>query len=665
VVQFIERMGANLEYPGKLTRKELSDFVPQTYNDDCALCDVFRSLAYCKFQDESGGTGINTSASKQPHRFILSLWYEGDMSCFEIKDDWRDPCPSGCRLPDAYLFPLQGTSSQEQIDGCGHGIEVDGTSANLIRAKQWLAACCDSHKSNLSRCTPQSISDTMAPMLRVIDCRTRVIRALSPTEPYICLSYVWGGVAGYNSKNNSLLPTDLPKTIEDAIHVANFLEIPQLWVDQYCIDQHDAPSRDATIQRMNEVYSSASLTIVAASSNNAHTGLPGIRGTIRRQRPLINTRYHRFITCRNPQKQLEATSWSSRGWTYQEGLLSRRRLVFLDEQIFFQCDAKLYMECLDYGIALRQHDLGFAFAFRCFPALSHPRATKSEICVRLREYYPRRLSYPTDSLAAFEGIINAYPNGRHCRLYHHPKHFYGITLEFAPSNSPISFITSFLVGLSWSMKTSAPFHHPDKADLDSVAHLPSWTWAWPKAVHPYMPNNLKPMLYTSFETCRVDRIELIVTHKSLGEMKLEDIAEIAFPTDYKAFLPMIDITTHAFHVQLDDKPILVEDSPRRAPLARLSLDEETIFEERKIVILWIGLNVRFRTSRFGSTTQTAIFLLCVANQGQINYRRIGLWEVIIPSSEPISFTGIKDATLASPPPGFSVEYWGWEKVRLV
>jgi hypothetical protein len=36
---------------------------------------------------------------------------------------------------------------------------------------------------------------------------------------------------------------DVPKTIEDAMFVANKLGIPQLWVDQYCINQPAQPRR--------------------------------------------------------------------------------------------------------------------------------------------------------------------------------------------------------------------------------------------------------------------------------------------------------------------------------------------------------------------------------------------------------------------------------------
>jgi hypothetical protein len=33
-----------------------------------------------------------------------------------------------------------------------------------------------------------------------------------------------------------------------------------------------------------------------------------------------------------------SASWFERGWTYQEGVLSRRRLMFTENQVCFQCE---------------------------------------------------------------------------------------------------------------------------------------------------------------------------------------------------------------------------------------------------------------------------------------------------------------------------------------
>ncbi|KAK0724499.1 hypothetical protein B0H67DRAFT_107151 [Lasiosphaeris hirsuta] len=42
---------------------------------------------------------------------------------------------------------------------------------------------------------------------------------------------------------------------------------------------------------------------------------------------------------RDPHKSIRGSRWSTRGWTFQEAVLSRRRLVFTAELVYFECSA--------------------------------------------------------------------------------------------------------------------------------------------------------------------------------------------------------------------------------------------------------------------------------------------------------------------------------------
>jgi hypothetical protein len=42
-------------------------------------------------------------------------------------------------------------------------------------------------------------------------------------------------------------------------------------------------------------------------------------------------------TLQDPRAQILSVEWSSRGWTYQEGVLSNRKLVFTDHQVYWEC----------------------------------------------------------------------------------------------------------------------------------------------------------------------------------------------------------------------------------------------------------------------------------------------------------------------------------------
>jgi hypothetical protein len=65
-----------------------------------------------------------------------------------------------------------------------------------------------------------------------------------------------------NSGQNSELPVDLPKVVEDAMTVALGLQFRNLWVDRYCIPQDNHAVKTSQIEKMDEIYKSAEVTIL-------------------------------------------------------------------------------------------------------------------------------------------------------------------------------------------------------------------------------------------------------------------------------------------------------------------------------------------------------------------------------------------------------------------
>jgi len=69
----------------------------------------------------------------------------------------------------------------------------------------------------------------------------------------------------------------LPQTIEDALELASMLDLEYVWVDALCIIQDDPEDQGYQIGKMATIYSSAFLTIIAASGSHSDAGLPGLR----------------------------------------------------------------------------------------------------------------------------------------------------------------------------------------------------------------------------------------------------------------------------------------------------------------------------------------------------------------------------------------------------
>jgi hypothetical protein len=86
-----------------------------------------------------------------------------------------------------------------------------------------------------------------------------------------------------------------------------------LWVDRYCIDQDDVQTKHVIIQRMDEVYKNASVTIINAAGTGPDSGLPGV--SIIPRRPLWIDKYNGMSVAKIPNVKQEVSEsvWSTRG----------------------------------------------------------------------------------------------------------------------------------------------------------------------------------------------------------------------------------------------------------------------------------------------------------------------------------------------------------------
>jgi Heterokaryon incompatibility protein (HET) len=90
---------------------------------------------------------------------------------------------------------------------------------------------------------------------------------------------------------------------------------------------------------MATIHEEADFTIVAAAGSGASYGLPGVRSTPRKPQPKFKLESGSVLvsTLRDPSREILELEWYTRGWTYQEGILSNRRLVFTDHQVYWEC----------------------------------------------------------------------------------------------------------------------------------------------------------------------------------------------------------------------------------------------------------------------------------------------------------------------------------------
>ncbi|RBR20145.1 uncharacterized protein FIESC28_05424 [Fusarium coffeatum] len=231
--------------------------------------------------------------------------------------------------------------------------------------EHWLSTC---HNSHGESCGLEETA--VIQCLQVINVHTQQVENAGKGARYVALSYMWGqqkqtGPPAPLSTSQTMLAErrgsspgsldtgshEFPPTIRDAMVVTKKMGFHYLWVDRYCIPQDESKSKekDDHIKQMDKIYRKAELTIVAAAGQGPEYGLPGVGSTPRIPQPSVQIGKHTLIsTMTTPRFMIYSSPWYSRGWTYQEGICSRRRLLFTDEQVFFECQQMSCRETVDY-----------------------------------------------------------------------------------------------------------------------------------------------------------------------------------------------------------------------------------------------------------------------------------------------------------------------------
>ena len=231
--------------------------------------------------------------------------------------------------------------------------------------KKWLRHC-DEHK-----CLPDN-SDyrkELPERFRVIDLQENCIVHPPESAEYCALSYVWGSINHFfmneDTKNDLMSKggidrVKLPRTIFDAMELCRSIGCRYLWVDSLCIVQDSEEDRRSQIGLMADIYSQSYLTIIAATGDDANSGLSPYGG-LGRQPVIQSLAVHMpelgsFVGTMSPQRAAQDilnSTWASRGWTLQEQSLSRRVLFFTGTHAFFRCEHSLWSE--DFGLGIANH----------------------------------------------------------------------------------------------------------------------------------------------------------------------------------------------------------------------------------------------------------------------------------------------------------------------
>ncbi|RSM04068.1 hypothetical protein CEP52_007049 [Fusarium oligoseptatum] len=375
-----------------------------------------------------------------------------------------------------------------------------GGDSTMSMAKSWITRC---RKRHSMRCNPRKLAPV--PHFRLIECNTRrIIRveesATADPPKYVALSYVWGQPPRqpqpHQPQDNPVekVSSTVEAVIEDAIRVALALGYEYLWVDRYCVVQTGNEAiKMEQLRHMHTVYANAEVTLVAAAGTGPSAGLPGAPGDSQRfQQPSAIVSGHALV-CIPPDPThhiRSASAWATRGWTFQEGLLARRRLFFSDYEVSYECRDMLCREALRLprsmeramsGRVPRLMDPQWMYKPYKLPGMRSDDDGTSLFDL-LAAYSVRKLSLPSDALNAMLGIFQQLGE-KECRPIYHTC---GVPILYQSDQSATAWIypptpDGFIKGLCWRLQ------QPARRRLE----FPSWSWAgWygvVKSMREFMP----------------------------------------------------------------------------------------------------------------------------------------------------------------------------------
>lgn len=388
-------------------------------------------------------------------------------------------------------FMVPGRGSQEDVAPYARQLKMK---ADLAVVREWVCYCEERHTHH--DCNPEGLLSLNG--FHVIDCERRSVIVCPPGTSYVTLSYVWGlePVLDFDD-GSTILPETLPMLIEDAMQVTLNLGYQFLWVDRYCIPQENGVVKHQLIRNMNRIYSESSLTIIASASERPSDGLIGVSAS-RTELPhsLWMDDLHLSQLTTNLANEIESSRWNTRGWTYQEGFLSSKRLLFTKGQCYFQCGEMWCTEGLSvtlstFATLIRPDCTKLA---RVFPWGSHRstsmllsadcgpdriRRYKDYFVDRVREYMRRELTHDSDAFNAFAGVLSYLECYAQEFLV---GNIYGLPIWSRTSPCPGQEDARgiLLRGLAWSI----PFLQDDRGPITLSAtalverreEIPSWTW---------------------------------------------------------------------------------------------------------------------------------------------------------------------------------------------
>ncbi|KAL8327967.1 hypothetical protein RB597_004008 [Gaeumannomyces tritici] len=341
---------------------------------------------------------------------------------------------------------------------------------NFDIARSWITNCIENHENCPGLRTYELPTRLVYTGLEPDWSRLRLVQPPKGAKgQYGALTHCWGPdkIATRLLKSNlenflEHIPfSDLSKNFQDTLIIANEVGCPYVWIDCLCIIQDDSEDWQTESAKMTEIYSHATLTISASASPGSSAGIfnqysssPDTKGDGRHPSaehrensttmrvfpksspdntvvkigpnvyPQAHIKPYRYMdpdvyeVVSETLNSIESSGpLSSRAWTLQEKVLSPRRLIYGQKQIYWQCvsvwasadglPGALRDTSTDHVILLLAlHDPTYDWESMASDRMR--RNLKRDYYGLVWDFLSRDLTFGKDKLPAFSGIARTF-----------------------------------------------------------------------------------------------------------------------------------------------------------------------------------------------------------------------------------------------------------------
>jgi hypothetical protein len=238
--------------------------------------------------------------------------------------------------------------------------------------RKWVTDCLDNHPSCAKQSAGQNDSNRPARLLDLTALENHSLSGIKLIETtpglmfdYACLSHRWDdAVHACRTTADTIAESlkyidlmSLPLNFRDAVVIARQLNIRYLWIDSLCIIQAGDDNQDLQkeLGKMGYIYQNARLTIAAVSSPTSSDGCfindkwPDICMLLSDKAGESHLVGARVLDGRGQAVSTEEVNEHfpllTRGWVYQERLLSTRFLQCNYGELAFECLEDSHCEC--------------------------------------------------------------------------------------------------------------------------------------------------------------------------------------------------------------------------------------------------------------------------------------------------------------------------------